>query len=86
MKLEQLAEYGSKGKVIQNLKDAGCTRKTMESCIGCMERGEKNRLVKQLEEHRKDLLDKVHQREKQIDCTDYLLYQIGRCESETDEM
>lgn len=82
MKLEQLTEYGSKGKVIQNLKDAGCTRETLECCIGCMERGEKGRLIQRLEEHRKELLDRVHEREKQIDCTDYLLYQIGRCKDE----
>lgn len=31
------------------------------------------------------LLDKVHEGEKQIDCLDYLVYQIGRCDCEEKE-
>lgn len=36
------------------------------------------------ENHRKDLLQKVHEGEKQIGCLDYLVYQIDRSRSENE--
>lgn len=82
--LEKLIEYGSREAVIQNLKDAGCAQDIIECCIACMEQGKKNELLRRLEEHRKGLLHKVHEEEKHIDCLDYLVYQIRRCESKID--
>ncbi len=90
IKLEKLIEYGSKEAVIQNLEDAGCAPDVIECCIACMEQGKRNELLKRLEEHRKGLLNRVHKtkllsengfcpEEKQIDCLDYLVYQIRRC-------
>lgn len=79
MKLERLIEYGSREAVIQNLKDAGCAPDIIECCIACMEQGKKKELLNRLEEHRMDLLHKVHEEEKHIDCLDYLVYQIRRC-------
>lgn len=84
IKLEQLIEYGSKEAIIQNLKDAGCAQDIIECCMTCMEQGKKKELLKRLEEHRKGLLHKVHKEEKYIDCLDYLVYQIRRCESKID--
>lgn len=46
---------------------------------GLPEQRQKAELLKQLENHRRYLLNKVHEEEKQIDCLDYLVYQIGRC-------
>ncbi len=84
IELEKLIEYGSREAVIQNLKDAGCTQDIIECCIACMEQGKKNELLKRLEEHRTGLLHKVHEEEKHIDCLDYLVYQIRRCETKID--
>jgi len=81
MELEKLIEYGSREAVVQNLKDAGCTQDIIDCCIVCMEKGKKNELLKRLEEHRTGLLNKVHEEERHIDCLDYLVYQIRRCES-----
>ena len=77
--LEKLSGYGSKEAVIQNLKDAGCSQDTIECCIDCLDCGEKAELLKRLENHRKSILCRVHEEEKQIDCLDYLVYQINRC-------
>ncbi len=96
IELERLIEYGSREAVIQNLKDAGCTQNIIACCIACIEQGKKNELLKRLEEHRTGLLHKVHKaklvyenefclEEKQIDCLDYLVYQIRRCESKLTE-
>lgn len=79
IKLEKLLQYGSKEAIIQNLKDAGCGYDTISCCLACLEQGKKNELLRRLEEHRKGLLCKVHEEEKQIDCLDYLVYQIRRC-------
>ncbi len=92
IELEKLMEYGSREAVIQNLKDAGCAPDMIQCCVACMEQGKKNELLKRLEEHRKGLLHKVHKakllsenefclEERQIDCLDYLVYQIRRYES-----
>lgn len=79
IKPEQLIAYGSKEAIIQNLKDAGCSQDTVECCLFCLEHGKKEELLKRLEKHRKGLLDEVHEGEKQIDCLDYLVFQIDRC-------
>ena len=55
----------SKQAVIQNLKDAGCTCKTVEKFLSYEEEGK-------LQEQ----LDKVHREERQISCLDYLVYQL----------
>ena len=75
MKLEKLVNYGSREAVIQNLKDAGCTPEMME-CI--MAHLDEDDMLKLLEQYRSCLLGTVHEREKQIDCLDYLVYQIKR--------
>lgn len=78
-RLEQLLAYGSKEAIVQNLKDAGCNEETIHCCLACLDAGKKEELLSRLEQHRNGLLDKVHEGEKQIDCLDYLVFQIGRC-------
>ncbi len=90
IELEKLVGYGSKEAVIQNLEDAGCAPDVMKCCMACIEQGKRKELLKRLEGQRKALLDRVHKvkglsenelcpEEKQIDCLDYLVYQISRC-------
>ncbi len=67
-----------KEDIIQNMKDAGCSRDTIKSCMDCMEKGSIEELLKKLDNHRGALLNKIHEGEKQIDCLDYLVYQIGK--------
>ena len=68
----------SREAFIQNLIDAGCGREHMDCIMECMEQGSREELLKLLEEHRECLLGRLHEEEKQIDCLDYLVYQIGR--------
>lgn len=67
-----------KESLLQNLKDAGCGKKTMESFMELDETGDKKEQVRLLEAHRKHLLDNMHEEQKKIDCLDYLLYQMKR--------
>ncbi|MCM1535652.1 MAG: hypothetical protein NC126_06990 [Clostridium sp.] len=76
--MAQAIGYNSEEDVIQNLKDAGCDRKTIECFMKCMNQDDLNGQLRLMEEHRKCILDRVHKEEKQIDCLDYLVYQIGR--------
>lgn len=78
-KLEELIAYGSKAAIIQNLKDAGCSQEMIDCCIACLDTGRKKELLERLEKQRKGILDKIHKGQKQIDCLDYLVFQIGRC-------
>ncbi|MCM1345332.1 MAG: hypothetical protein NC305_18420 [Lachnospiraceae bacterium] len=78
MMLAQAIGYNSEEDVIQNLKDAGCDQETIERFMNCMEQDDLTGQLRLMEEHRKCILDRVHKEEKQIDCLDYLVYQIGR--------
>lgn len=68
----------SEQDVIQNLKDAGCDNNQIQELIELYKHNKKDKILKILEEHRKNILGKVHKNEKQIDCIDYFVYQMER--------
>lgn len=74
----QAIGYDSEEDVIQNLKDAGCNQETIERFMTCMGQDDLNGQLRLMEGQRQCLLDRVHEEEKQINCLDYLVYQIGR--------
>ncbi|MCM1253219.1 MAG: hypothetical protein NC321_10390 [Clostridium sp.] len=76
--LAQAIGYHSKEDVIQNLKDAGCNQETIQCFMKCMEQDDVSGQMQLMEEHRRCLLNKVHEEEKKIDCLDYLVYQMER--------
>ena len=59
----------------QNLVDAGCDPVQIEAFERLAAEGDR---VDLLETHRKDLLDRLHKSQRQIDCLDYLLYQLRK--------
>ena len=64
--------------VLQNLQDAGCADEMVEEFMALQEYDEEEQQIQLLSGHRKHLLEKLHREEKQIDCLDYLLYQIQK--------
>ena len=78
MNLEKSENYGSRQVVIQNLQDAGCTQKMVQRIMTQLEEDDFEELSKLLEQHRSCLLNLIHDKEKQIDCLDYLVYQVKR--------
>lgn len=62
--------------LIQNMKDAGCSSETIDVCISCISNDKKEELLRRLDSHRSNILDKIHKEERQINCLDYLVYQI----------
>lgn len=64
--------------LIQNLKDAGCDAQIIENFMSDLHRGKEESSLKRLAIHRKKLLDSIHKEQKQIDCLDYLVYQMSK--------
>lgn len=64
--------------VIQNLRDAGCGKQTVEQFLRCWRTGQTQEQLRLLGEQRSRLLERVHREERRIDCLDYLVYQINR--------
>ena len=64
--------------VLQNLKDAGCTDEMVEKFMILQDSDDEEQQMRLLSCHRKHLLEKLHMDEKQIDCLDYLIYQMQK--------
>lgn len=68
----------SENDIIKNLQDAGCDKCCIEHFMECFYKGDEKGELKTLEKHRENILDKLHEAQKEIDCIDYLVYQIER--------
>lgn len=64
------------GILIQNLRDAGCNEQTIQECVTLVGKKQEEQLLRLLAHHKGTLLDTVHKNQKQIDCLDFLVYQI----------
>lgn len=62
----------------QNLLDAGCSAETAEQYESLAKTGEWSKLLRELEKQKKHLLSALHERQKQIDCLDFLVYDINK--------
>ena len=65
-------------KVICNLQDSGCSPEQIDQFMKCYTSGGFKMESKTLAEHRKCLLENLHMTQKQIECLDYLVYQIQK--------
>ncbi|MCD8377371.1 MAG: hypothetical protein LUB59_01135 [Candidatus Gastranaerophilales bacterium] len=61
-----------KNKIIQNLKDAGCSENLVQNFFKLDVKEQISLLAK----HRINLLDTLHKNQKQIDCLDYLVLNL----------
>lgn len=73
-----MQSYGSEEDVIKNLQDAGCDEKTISTFLEELRNGRLKAGIHMLESHRRILLDDLHKGQKQIDCLDYLVYQMEK--------
>jgi hypothetical protein len=64
--------------MIQNLEDAGCDYDTITVFVDDIKKGKTAESIKLLNRHRQSLLDILHSDQRQIDCLDYLIYQIKK--------
>ena len=61
-----------KDLIIQNLKDAGCEQNLIDEFLKL----EKSAQFSLLAKHRSNLLEELHKNQKQIDCLDYLIFNL----------
>ncbi len=66
------------GILHQNLIDAGCSEDLTQSCMELAKVNQWDRILSLLSKQRTDLLNSVHDRQKQIDCLDFLVYSIHK--------
>lgn len=64
--------------LVLNLRAAGIDGDLLDEYLSCWRAGETAAQLKLLSKKRENLLDRVHRAEKQIDCLDYLVYQIRK--------
>lgn len=64
--------------IVQNLLDADCDREMIDSFFALQAEKKTQAQLTLLCRHRKILLDKMHERQKHLDCLDYLIYQIKK--------
>ena len=62
----------------ENLKDAGCDPDMIRNCEILAQSKKQGELMRVLSQHRRALLDAVHENERRIDCLDYLVYQLEK--------
>ena len=65
-------------RMVLNMKDAGCSEDTIHRFLLCYHTDDIKGGLKVLSNHRQALLDEVHKGQKEIDCLDYLVYQIEK--------
>lgn len=62
--------------ILQNLKDADCNQELINKFFQLGESGKLSEQLRLLSVHRKNLLNKLHLNQKQIDYLDYLIYSL----------
>lgn len=62
-------------KVRQNLVDASCSEGFIDDYAAT---GSGSEQLCHLRQHRKELLRRIHDGQRQLDCLDYLIYQVKR--------
>ena len=67
----------------ENLKDAGCDPDMIRRCEALAQSEKQGELMRVLSQHRRALLDAVHENERRIDCLDYLVYQLEKQSKKT---
>lgn len=73
-------------KTIQNMKDAGCSEDTISRFLICYQAGDIKGELNVLSRHRQNLLDQIHKEQKEIDCLDYLVYQIEKSVKQAEQI
>ena len=66
--------------IIQTLKDVGCEEGFIQNFMELKKSNQQNAALSLLKNWRNTLLDRLHKNQHQLDCLDYLLWQMERGE------
>ncbi len=76
---DKMAEASDKmGILYQNLVDAGCSQEDIKTCMDFARNGDMLSITPLLKNHRKNLVEALRADQEQLECLDYLIYQIGK--------
>ena len=75
---QSTAEPMTDRALLDNLRDAGCDAETAKQFMELERAGALSKQLRLLSAHRRQLLDRLHQEERQIDCLDYLVYHLQK--------
>ena len=64
--------------ITENLTDSGLDENGIAECLQMLEKNEFTGLQKFIADYRRQLLDSVHEYNKQIDCLDYFTYTLKK--------
>ncbi len=67
-----------KAMITENLTDIGLDASSVSHCIDMLEKGMYSDLERFLSLYRRELLDRVHEYNKRIDCLDYFTYKLTK--------
>lgn len=62
----------------QNLFDSGCSEEIIDECMALADEKEFGRLNSIISAQKKKLLSEIHEKQKRIDCIDYLSYRLSK--------
>lgn len=65
---------------LQNLKDAGCNAKLTDECMRLYRNGMLDEMLHNLAVYRRTILHETREKQRQIDCLDFLTDKIRRNE------
>ena len=68
----------------RNLIDAGCSEDEAKRCLAFAQDGQWEQLCRELRKQKAILLSALHRSERQIDCLDFLVYEINKNTKSTD--
>lgn len=71
-----MGEIPEMTRLLRNLKDAGCVQEDIERFLELEQEGKSREQLRLLSLHRAHLLDQLHVSQQQIDCLNYLIYNI----------
>ena len=64
--------------LLMGMADAGCKTEEIEKAERILQTGDLGELTRFLKQCRCDLLDRMHESQKRVDCMDYLIRQIEK--------
>lgn len=71
-------DYTCRNIIMQNMKDIGCDEKTIEEFVDCFDNRNYIGQKQILNRYRKKLLSELHQKQKEIESFDFMVYQLEK--------
>lgn len=65
-------------EILNSMSDCGCSEAQAEQFLALKENCCSESCIRYLKRHRKQLLDEIHQMQKNVDCVDYLIRELER--------